>query len=127
MNEHRLAVVGSRGFISKLLVFEILSDALRKAQANNQTITVISGGAKGVDSWAIQWAKSNNLNYVVHLPDWDIHGRSAGFKRNYTIWNDSTCGIAFWDGKSKGTEHSFKIAKDQNKPLRVITLTTHLN
>ena len=106
MQENRLAVVGSRGFESKALVFDELSKLFVKCYANKQQLVIISGGARGVDSWAAEWARDNNVECVVHLPEWDLHGKSAGFKRNHTIWDDATCGIAFWDGKSKGTEHS---------------------
>ena len=28
--------------------------------------------------------------------------------------------IAFWDGKSKGTAHSFELAKEFDNPIRVV-------
>lgn len=125
MTEHRLAVVGSRGFQSRALVFEQLTALLSKVLEANQDLVIISGGARGVDSWAAEFAEEYKLECVEHLPNWDLHGKSAGFKRNHTIWNDATCGIAFWDGKSKGTEHSFKIAENQDKPLKVVVLHTY--
>ena len=125
--KHRLAVVGSRDFASKELVFERLGTIFDKIDVNRDTLTIISGGAQGPDSWAEEFAKDYGIKYVVHLPDWDLHGRSAGYKRNHTIWDDATCGIAFWDGESDGTRHSFKLAREQNKPLRIIELKSYLN
>ena len=29
-------------------------------------------------------------------------------------------GIAFWDGESRGTQHSFKLAEKYNKKLKVV-------
>ena len=125
MIENRLAVVGSRGFGSRALVFEELDKLRNKAIENDQSLVIVSGGARGVDSWAIEFAIARDVEYIEHLPDWDLHGKSAGFKRNHTIWDDATCGIAFWDGQSKGTEHSFKIAENQDKALKVVVLKSY--
>jgi hypothetical protein len=56
----------------------------------------------------------------VYLPEWDKYGKSAGFRRNTTIWNNADQGVAFWDGVSRGTAHSFDIAAAQNKPLQIV-------
>lgn len=50
---------------------------------------------------------------------WDLHGKSAGFKRNVHIIDDSDEVIAFWDGKSRGTRHSINLAKTAKKPVHV--------
>ena len=42
----------------------------------------------------------------------------------YDIWNNSDMGIAFWDGTSTGTAHSFDITKKQSKILKVINYIT---
>jgi hypothetical protein len=113
----RLAVVGSRNCQSPHLVKLWLDKVLAK-QADG--LVIISGGAKGVDTLATDWATANNVPFRVYLPDWDKYGKSAGFKRNYTIWDNADAGIAFWDGNSKGTAHSFDIAAIQGKPLTVV-------
>ena len=40
--------------------------------------------------------------------------------RNKKIWEEADEGIAFWDGKSRGTKHSFKLAEKAGKDLRVL-------
>jgi hypothetical protein len=37
--------------------------------------------------------------------------------RNKFIWKDADIGIAFWNGKSKGTWYSLKFSKEMNKDL----------
>jgi hypothetical protein len=114
----RLAVVGSRGFTDYKLVKDVLD---RYHDQYGDDLVIISGGAIGADSLGAMYAKANRLKLVIHKPDWNKYGRSAGFRRNHTIWDDADAGVAFWDGKSKGTSHSFDIAKQQNKQLEVIT------
>jgi hypothetical protein len=53
-------------------------------------------------------------------PDWNSYGKSAGFVRNRQIIKAADMVIAFWNGKSRGTENSIQIAKELNKGLVVI-------
>jgi hypothetical protein len=72
---------------------------------------------------AEHYAEVNEIPIVVHEAEWDKYGKSAGYIRNKTIWDDSDMGIAFWDGVSKGTKHSFDLAKKQNKKLLIFNYT----
>ena len=114
----KLAIIGSRDFND----YELLTQEVRLfEQEQNQRITlIVSGGARGADQLAFKFAQDNSIPIMVLLPNWDKFGKSAGMRRNVDIWLESDCGIAFWDGKSKGTKHSFEIAKQQNKILKVI-------
>jgi len=116
-----VAVVGSRDFPSRTTVEVELYRILKKANANSLRLHIITGGARGVDTWAEEWAKRNQIMYTVIPAQWNIHGKSAGFARNHDIWNLAEAGIAFWDGTSRGTQHSFVIAKKHGKKLKVIT------
>ena len=115
MNGYRLAVVGSRNFDDFDLFVRIM-DRLRLVK---EIDAIITGGARGVDSMAEHYAEVNEIPFVVHQADWDKHGKGAGYIRNQTIWDDSDMGLAIWDGESKGTEHSFKIAGKQEKQLLI--------
>lgn len=111
----RLAVVGSRGFKDQKSLDTVLDDIHK----NNGITEIVTGGAVGADTYAEEWAKKNNVKVTVFKPDWETYGKAAGYRRNVTIWDNSDIGLAFWDGKSPGTEHSFGIAKKQNKRLMV--------
>lgn len=45
-------------------------------------VTIISGGASGVDSVAIDWAVVNWCPFEEFKADWKLHGRQAGPIRN---------------------------------------------
>lgn len=117
----RLAVVGSRNFTG-VAAFALLAAHLDRIQASAKglELVIVSGGADGADSLAENWAHSRGCYVDIYKPDWKTHGRSAGFKRNTTIWANADAGIAFWDGESKGTQHSFGIAKRMGKPLTIV-------
>jgi len=67
------------------------------------SVTVVSGGAKGVDSWAEAAARERGLGVEVFHADWRGLGRRAGPIRNGQIVGGSDRIVAFWDGHSRGT------------------------
>ncbi len=82
---------------------------------------VISGAARGVDSWAAKAARERGLKVTEFPARWHDLGRSAGYVRNSTIVLASDKVVAFWNGKSKGTKNSMGWAKFHKKPLEVFT------
>lgn len=111
----RLAVVGTRWFED----FDKLVEILDKLRELKEIDVIISGGAEGVDSMAEHYAEVNGIPTEIYHAEWDKYGKGAGFIRNKTIWDNSDMGLAIWDGKSKGTSHSFDIARKQGKILYV--------
>jgi hypothetical protein len=53
------------------------------------------------------------------IPDWKKHGRAAGIIRNTDIVKQADKVVAFWDGKSKGTQDTIGKARKANKLLYV--------
>lgn len=111
----RIAIVGSRGFNNYQLLKASLEEYI------NEATLVASGGAKGADSLGEYWAKANGIETKIFLPDWNKHGKSAGYKRNIDIIENADLVIAFWDGISAGTKHSMDIAEKTGKKLVTIT------
>lgn len=116
----RVAIVGSRDF-----PFGYASSArgtVREVVRNLPPETVIvSGGARGVDLWAAEFAVFYGLQTELHLPDWS-KGRGAGYARNALIVADCDRVIAIWDGKSKGTAHTVSLARRAGKPVEVVVI-----
>jgi len=107
-----VGVVGSRGFND----YELMIRELDKLPITK----IVSGGAKGADSLAIYYAILRELPFKIYPPNWDLHGRSAGYKRNVEIVDNSDEIVAFWDGKSKGTKSTIDIANKQCKKVTII-------
>lgn len=108
----KLAVVGSREYDDAEFVIEILGDYLNEFGGD---LEIVSGGARGVDRIAERWAEQVGVPCVVYLPNWDAYGRGAGIVRNRDIVDYCDSLIAFWDGVSKGTLNSIKLAREAGK------------
>ena len=110
----KIGVIGSRSFNDYQLLKRTLDEYLGKVWV------IVSGGAKGADSLGEKWAEENNIKTCIYKPDWDTHGKSAGFIRNKDIVNESDIVIAFWDSLSRGTEHSIKLTREMGKEVRIV-------
>lgn len=113
-----LAVVGSRGITDKAVIWKAIEDYI--AESGQVCESIISGGARGVDSIAEAWADAHGVKKVIWLADWDRFGKSAGYRRNINIIESATHVLAIYDGKSRGTAHSIRLAKDHFKKLKVV-------
>ena len=110
----KLAVIGSRDFTDRELMHSVLNKCKQSVKV------LVSGGAKGADRLAEEWALSLGIKTEIYIPDWNLYGNSAGFIRNKLIINSADATIAFWDGTSKGTKSSIDYAKKLNKPVKII-------
>lgn len=109
----RIAIVGSRDYPNL--------DAVRQfVWEQERTTVIISGGARGVDTVAVEEARRLHMPYEVYPAEWSRYGRRAGAMRNHAIVEKATEVVAFWDGKSPGTAITIGLAKSMKKPLRVI-------
>ena len=70
----RVAVIGSR-----TLHIENLKDYLP-----DDTTEIVSGGAKGVDADAKEYATQNQIPITEFLPDYQRYGRGAPLKAQYS-------------------------------------------
>jgi hypothetical protein len=53
---------------------------------------------------------------------YDLYGKAAPIKRNREIAEYADEAIAFWDGRSKGTDHAIRFFKKLGKKVTVIML-----
>ena len=118
----KLAIIGSRDFDNYELVARTIGThfyyMLNCVEMNDNEI--ISGGAKGADTLGKTYAKNCGLKYTEFPALWSKHGRAAGFIRNRQIIDACDIVLAFWDGKSRGTEHSINLAKQAKKPTFIV-------
>ncbi len=105
----RVAVIGSRG---------LTVDNLEKYLPDDTT-EIISGGARGVDASAREYAQRHGLKLTEYLPKYSKYGRSAPLKRNLTIIENADLVLAFWDGLSRGTKYVIDNCKKRNIPVEI--------
>ncbi len=116
----RIAVIGSRGFSDYPLFCEKLEYLIQNLKGE---ITFVSGGCKsGGDRLISEYCKEKGLPLIEHLPDWDTFSKKAGFLRNQLIVDDADCLIAFWDGISKGTLSSIKMAEKKGIKIKIVKI-----
>lgn len=84
------------------------------------TTEIVSGGARGVDQSAREYAYDNNIPLKEFFPGYESYGRLAPLKRNILIINYADKVLAFWDGKSHGTKFVIENCKKLSKPLKII-------
>lgn len=85
-----------------------------------ETTEIVSGGAKGVDSCASEYASEKDIKLTEFLPEYDKFGKAAPLKRNLQIIEYSDLVLAFWDGKSRGTKYVIDHCKKLCVPLNII-------
>lgn len=109
----RLAIIGSRECKSVNI----------EAYLKYIPDTIISGGAKGIDSLAREFALKHNLNLIEYLPEYDKYPpKIAPLKRNILIVENCDCLLAFWNGKSKGTKFTVDYSRKIGKPTKVVMI-----
>jgi uncharacterized phage-like protein YoqJ len=111
----KIAMVGSRTFCDKTLVYLKVDEWF----INHPERELVSGGAKGVDTWA--WEAVRLLKNICWIfpADWIKYGKSAGYIRNEEIVRQADHVVAFWDGESKGTKHTIDLAIKAGKPVDI--------
>ena len=108
----KIAIIGSRN---------IFVDDLENYIPKNVT-EIVSGGAKGVDTCAKEYALQNDLLLTEFLPEYSRFGKGAPLKRNIQIIEHSDEVLAFWDGKSKGTKHVIDLCQKLGKKVTIIII-----
>lgn len=115
MEELRVIIAGGRDLTDYELVKKTC-DFLLKEQKNVQ---IVSGKAKGADTLGEVYAKEKGFSIAEFPAEWDKYGKSAGYRRNSEMATYANVLIAFWDGKSRGTEHMIDLAKGNFLTVRV--------
>ena len=111
----RVGVIGTRKLDCRELVYSKL-DTLHEYY---RIKTIVSGGAIGPDTFGADWATLNGVDSLIFIPDYVKHGKSAPFKRNTDIVENSDVIVAFWDGKSSGTKDSIDKARKRGLIVKI--------
>ena len=106
----KVAVIGSRGLCVNNLE-RYLPEGVTE---------IVSGGAKGVDTSAREYALAHGIKLTEFLPEYEKYGKNAPLKRNLSIIDYADCVLAFWDGSSRGTKFVIENCEKSGKPVTVI-------
>lgn len=106
----KLAIIGSRD----------ISDYPLERVIPTETTEIITGGARGADTLARQYALSHGIPLVEFLPDYGRFGRAAPIRRNDLIIARADVVLALWDGRSPGTRYVIDTCRRLGKPVIVL-------
>ena len=82
--------------------------------------TIVSGGAKGIDTLAERFADTHNLSKIIIKPQYELYGKAAPIIRNQEMVKIADKILVIWDGISRGTKFTINFAKKMNKDMNVI-------
>jgi hypothetical protein len=139
----RIIIAGSRGnyyseFFGKTIK-SFLKEIMERDKLRRKDIQIISGMARsGADFLAVLFAEQFKFPLKEMWAAWDKidvpgaiikqnaqgkeYNANAGFERNVEMAKIATHLIAFWDGKSPGTEHMISTARARGLVTVVIQL-----
>jgi len=107
----RVLVCGSRRFDNRDKLFHTLDELNASAP---EFLEIVSGGARGADELAREWAVKNGVDHHIFYARWEQEGRSAGPRRNQRMIDTRPdVVIAFKPhsvGPTKGTDHMLRLA-----------------
>lgn len=97
--------------------------ALNKIRQTLKIKTVITGGARGIDTDGALWADNNQLNKIIDQAEWDKYGKRAGYLRNLQMANRlvKSGGVLIVFKGGKGTHMMISIAKEKLIPIIDLT------
>lgn len=116
----KVGIIGNRTFNNKDFFLEKIENLKLEITFD----LIVSGGAKGADTFGELYALKNNIPTKIFIPDWS-KGRGAGHIRNTDIVNNSELIIAFWDEISPGTKNSVEKAMKSNKKIIIYNFTNN--
>lgn len=114
----KMLVCGGREFSDKDFLAKTLDSVLAKCGGVHYVVT---GGARGADSLAYEWAKRGGIQTVLCEANWDKFGKWAGYRRNAAmlgLLSDGDIVVGFPGGK--GTQMMLDLARKRGN-LVVIT------
>ena len=112
---NRLIIAGSRTFSD----YEKLKTTIIE-RYDVKDLHIISGGARGADILGERFAREYNLPLTRYPAEWDLYGKSAGYRRNENMARNADVCIVFWDGVSKGTKHMIDLCVKHNLVFHII-------
>ena len=112
----KVIIAGGRNFRD----YDKLRESCDNILVNQKEVEIVSGTAAGADTLGERYAQEKGYEVKKFPAQWDLYGKSAGYKRNQQMAEYADGLIAFWDGNSKGTKHMIDTATNKGLSVRVI-------
>ena len=109
----RLIIAGGRDFKD----YSVLCQSMTRFTPE----VIFCGKARGADTLGEKWAIQNGVKIEYYPALWEKHGATAGPIRNAEMAKNATHLLAFHDGKSRGTAHMIKVAKQKGLSVEIIS------
>lgn len=113
----KVAVVGNQ----EGWTYDFVKAKLEELEIDH-TYTIISGGARGVDTFAEEYAREKGCTIIIHYPVPSVPSPQRYFERNQQIAAECDWMVAF-DAKSgaAGTKNTVAQARRLNKAVFLFT------
>lgn len=109
-----ILVFGSRHL--DLSASMLVRKKLSELNLDKNRVCILSGGAIGPDTWAVEWATEQEIVSLTNKPNYTKLGRVAPFVRDRENVQKCNWAIGFWNGFSKGTNYTISYLKSNKKP-----------
>lgn len=86
---------------------------------------VVSGGAKGVDTYGEEFAHNRGIPIKRFEADWYANGKAAGPIRNKQMAKYADKLLLIWDGQSRGSANMKEEMLKLGKPIYEVVLRVH--
>ena len=106
----KLLVAGSRG-ISEFDLSQHIPDGID---------LIISGGAGGIDEIAEKYADEHRISKLILRPNYKLYRKAAPLKRNELMVSICDEVLLVWDGASRGTAYTAKVAQKMGKIVKIV-------
>ena len=116
----KVIIAGSRSFRDYGLLRAKVDLLLSRKTSALTEIIIVSGHCNGADLLGEKYAREKKYKVETFLPQWDMYGKAAGPIRNAAMARNADALIAFWDGRSPGTENMIKEAEKNGLEIRII-------
>jgi hypothetical protein len=113
----KVIIAGSRNFTD----YQKLKKECDQFLQDQKNIEIVSGDHfKGADKLGIQYANEKGYNLIKFPAEWNKFGKAAGPIRNKEMAIFADVLIAFWDGKSRGTQNMIRLANPKGLRIKVV-------
>lgn len=88
-----------------------VKEAMAACPWADEITEVVSGKARGADTYGEEWAHSKGIEVEPFPADWTRYGKSAGYRRNAEMAVYGEALVAIWDLESDGTRNMIALAQ----------------